>query len=269
LTLPAAVAVQDFRKDYGGRIAVDGVGFEVAEGEVFALLGPNGAGKSTIVRALVGIQPPTSGRVRVFGFDMGAEPVKAKELLGYVPETTQLYESLTAREYLTLAARLHRIPDAASRVKIERFLEIWNLAESADEPLASFSKGMKQKVAILAALVSGPRLLVLDEPMSGLDAEAALVLRALVREHAARGGTVFYTSHVLDVVEKVASRVAVLVQGKLAALGTLDEIRAQAGVQGDLGAVFESLARTGDPVRQARALLDESARPAAGLFRGP
>lgn len=252
----AAIAVSKFVKKYGDRAAVDGVSFEAREGEVFALLGPNGAGKSTIVRALVGLHNSTSGNIYIDGIDMEQNPVEAKRRIGYLPEVAQLYEALTAREQLMLIARLHRVPEAAAANRIQQLLQILELLPFADSQIASFSKGMKQKTALAGALLPDPKILIFDEPMSGLDAEAALVLRSLVREFAARGRTVLYTSHLLDVVEKVADRVAILVQGKLAAVGTMDEIRAQAGSRGDLSAVFSALVRSEDPADRARQLLD-------------
>jgi ABC-2 type transport system ATP-binding protein len=258
----AAISVEKFTKKYGDHLAVDAVSFEVRAGEVFALLGPNGAGKSTLVRAIVGIHDATSGSIRVAGRDVAAEPVQAKENLGYVPETSQLYEALTASEYLTLAARLHGLPDSESKNTIAGLLESLDLRSAAGDPLATFSKGMKQKVAIAAALLPDPPILILDEPLSGLDAETGLVLRSLVCEFAQRGRTVLYTSHLLDVVEKLADRVAILVAGKIAAIGTLEEIRAQAGTGGDLASVFSQLTRTEDPLARARSLLDRAKRPA-------
>ncbi len=232
-------------------------------GEVFALLGPNGAGKSTIVRSIVGLQAPTSGRVSVAGFDLAADPVAAKERLGYLPEVARLYEALTPREHLVLVARLHGIPDEVSKVSLERMLELLELGASVDAPIASFSKGMKQKVALAGALLPSPPVLVLDEPMSGLDAEAALVIRELVREAATRGRCVLYTSHVLEVVERVADRVAILVRGRIAALGTLAEVKALSGSRGDLAEAFAALVRSEDPRTRARAVLDAGAPPAA------
>lgn len=255
----AAVSVRNFTKKYGAFTAVDGVSFDVQAGEVFALLGPNGAGKSSIVRALVGIHAPTSGTVEIAGIDMTANPVAAKEALGYLPEVASLYESLTAREHLTLVARLHRLPGAAA-ASIERILESLDLLPFADHVIASFSKGMKQKTALAGAILADPEVYILDEPASGLDAEAALILRSLVREAAARGKAVLYTSHLLDVVEKVADRAAILVQGKMVAIGTLEEIRAQAGVRGDLASVFATLVRSEDPSLRAKALLDSARR---------
>ncbi|MBI3818652.1 MAG: ABC transporter ATP-binding protein [Planctomycetes bacterium] len=252
----SAIAVSGFVKKYGGATAVDGVDFDVRAGEVFALLGPNGAGKSTIVRAMVGLHAPTAGTVTIAGFDIVTNPVEAKRRLGYLPESAQLYEALTAREHLALVARLHRIPETRAADAIERVLELLDLKNVIDAPIASYSKGMKQKTALAGALLSDPDVLILDEPMSGLDAEAALVLRSLVRELAARGRCVLYTSHLLDVVEKVADRVAILVKGKLAALGTLSEIRAQAGSNGDLAEVFATLVRSEDPASRARQILD-------------
>lgn len=254
------IAVRNFSKRYGDHLAVDHVSFDVRSGEVFALLGPNGAGKSTIVRALVGLHAPTSGTVSICDFDIVKNPVEAKAQIGFLPEVAQLYEALTAREHLTLVARLHRIEEKAAAASIERLLDILELLAFADAPIASFSKGMKQKTALAGALLPDPRLLIFDEPTSGLDAEAALVLRSLVKEFAARGGAVLYTSHLLDVVEKVADRVAILVKGKLVAIGSLAEVRNQAGSRGDLAEVFATLVRSEDPTARARAMLEATAR---------
>lgn len=256
----AAISVEGFSKRYGERLAVDRVSFEVRGGEVFALLGPNGAGKSTIVRALVGLHAASSGTVRVAGHDVASAPLEAKQNLGYLPEVAQLYESLTAREHLVLVGRLHRLDPARAAAQIGALLAALDLAEQADAPLASYSKGMKQKVALAGALLPDPKVLVLDEPLSGLDAETALVVRALVREAAARGRAVLYTSHLLDVVEKVADRVAILVRGSIAAIGTLAEVRAAAGGRGDLAEIFATLVRSEDPSARARAILDRCAR---------
>jgi ABC-2 type transport system ATP-binding protein len=259
--MAAAISVERFSKRYGELLAVDDVSLEVRPGEVFALVGPNGAGKTSLVRAIVGIHAPTSGTVRVAGFDLATDPISAKEKLGFLPEVAQLYESLTAREHLTLVARLHGIADSDSAPRIEGMLETLELLEAADAPIATFSKGMKQKTALAGALIAGPEVLVLDEPMSGLDAEAALMVKGLVRELAASGRAVLYTSHLLDVVEKVADRVAILVKGKVAAMGTLTEIRATAGVSGDLGKLFATLVRAEDPNERARELLRRAAKP--------
>ncbi|MFN0207364.1 MAG: ABC transporter ATP-binding protein [Planctomycetota bacterium] len=257
---PSAIIVDHFTKRYGDFTAAENISFDVKRGEVFALLGPNGAGKSTLVRALVGLHAPTSGTLLIAGIDVAAEPVAAKEKLGYLPEVAQLYEALTAHEHLTLVARLHRVDPGNANKTIESLLTILDLLPFADSPIASFSKGMKQKTALAGALLADPDVFIFDEPMSGLDAEAALVVRELVREAAARGKSVLYTSHVLDVVEKVADRVAILVKGKLVAIGTMQEIRAQSGSSGDLAQVFSTLVRSEDPAARARALLDRSVR---------
>jgi len=252
----AAVTVERFTKRYGDVLAVDDVTFEVRRGEVFGLLGPNGAGKSTIVRALVGLHAPTSGAVRLAGFDLATDPVAAKERLGYVPEIVELYEALTAREQLRLVSRLHRIRDDAADAAADRCLALLDLADAADAPIRSYSKGMKQKVALAGAMLPDPEVLVLDEPTSGLDAAAELLVREIVRAYAARGRGVLFTSHVLEVVEKLCDRVAVLRKGKIAAMGTIAEIRAAAGGEGDLAKSFATLVEAADPASRARALLD-------------
>jgi ABC-2 type transport system ATP-binding protein len=254
----AAIVVERFSKRYGERLAVDDVSLEVRRGEVFGLLGPNGAGKSTIVRALVGLHAPTSGRVEVAGFDLAVDPVSAKERLGYVPEVVRLYEALTPREHLILVARLHRLEETAARAAIDRQLGLLDLAEAADRPITSFSKGMKQKVVLAAALLPDPEVLILDEPLSGLDAETTLVAREVVLLAAAEGRAVLFTSHVMEIVEKLCTRIAILVAGRVAALGSMEDIRAAAGSGGDLTQLFATLTRSEDPAATARALLAAS-----------
>jgi ABC-2 type transport system ATP-binding protein len=251
------LALSGLRKAYGERVALHGLDLQVQRGEVLALLGPNGAGKSTAVRCVVGLTPPDAGRVTVDGIDAHADPDAARRRIGYVPEVARLYESLTPNEYLLLKGRLFDLPDDRIAAAAARLLAGFGIAERADEPMASFSKGMLQKVSLSSALLTEPRLLVLDEPLSGLDVETAFTVKEVIREFARRGGAVLYCSHILDVVQNVAHRLAVLHHGRLLACGTLDELRAQAGSDAgaDLDSVFRQLTESLDPAVTARALL--------------
>jgi ABC-2 type transport system ATP-binding protein len=252
--------LRGLRKCYGDLVALHGLDLEVRGGEVFALVGPNGAGKSTAVKCTVGLARPDAGEIHVDGNDALADPDAARRRTGYAPEVPRLHEALTPEEFLLLKGRLFGIDDAQILSRAERMLAGFGLQDRAREPMAGFSKGMLQKVSLCGALLTAPRLLVLDEPLSGLDVESTFTVRELVRAFAQRGGAVLYCSHVLDVVQTIATRVAVLHRGRLLACGTLDELRRQAGSDGnaDLGSVYRLLTQANDPAAAARAILGEA-----------
>lgn len=245
------------RKTYGSFVGLHGLDLVIENGEILALLGPNGAGKSTAVKCLVGLLRPDSGTVHVDGIDALAHPAIARTRIGYLPEVARLHEVLTPWEFLLLKGRLFDIPDATIRARGERLLAGFGLGERGDQPMVSFSKGMVQKVSIAAALITDPKLLVFDEPLSGLDVTTTLVVKELMREFAHKGGAVLHCSHLLDVVESTAHRIAVLDRGKLLACGTAAELRTQVGAGADvhLDSVFRSLVKATDPVATARAIL--------------
>lgn len=247
------IEVASLRKTYGELVAVDDLSFSVAGGEVLALLGPNGAGKTTTVHCLVGILAPDRGSISVCGEDVVKNPVQAKRLTAYVPEVATLYESLTPHEYLTLRGRLFELREDKIATGIQRLLDGFGLLPRRHDPMVGFSKGMMQKVILAAALLTEPRVLVLDEPLSGLDVETTLVLKEVLREFAGRGGTVLYCSHLLDVVETVAHRIAILDRGRLVAIGTLEQLRAKEGQR--LEHLFRELTAASDPAEKARAIL--------------
>ena len=222
----------------------------IAAGEILALLGPNGAGKSTTVKCLVGLLRPDAGSIRIAGLDALADPAAARRVIGYLPEVARLHEVLTPWEFLRLKGRLFDIDEAAIRARGERLLAGFGLLERGDDPMVGFSKGMTQKVSIAAALITDPKLLVFDEPLSGLDVTTTLVVKELMKEFAARGGAVLHCSHLLDVVETTAHRIAVLDRGQLLACGTAAELRTQvgAGAGVHLDAVFRTLVKASDPV---------------------
>jgi ABC-2 type transport system ATP-binding protein len=249
--------LRSLKKSYGGRLALHGLDLEVQAGEVMALLGPNGAGKSTTVRCITGLTRPDSGGVEVDGIDAQAQPADARRLIGYVPEMARLHDALTPREFLLLKGRLFDMEDQAIDLATDRLLDGFGILDRAREPMTSFSKGMLQKVSIASALLTTPRLLVLDEPLSGLDVETAFTVKELIGEFAQRGGAVLYCSHILDVVQTVANRITVLHQGRTLACGTVDDLRRAAGSEADadLGSVFRQLTHAGDPAAAARKLL--------------
>lgn len=249
--------LQGLRKTYGDLVALHGLDLTIAKGEILALLGPNGAGKSTAVKCIVGLLRPDAGTVHVAGIDALAQAAGARRCTGYLPEVARLHDVLTPWEYLLLKGRLFDLDDAAIHARADRLLAGFGLLDRRDEPMAGFSKGMVQKVAIAAALITEPQLLVFDEPLSGLDVTTTLVVKQLMHEFAARGGAVLHCSHLLDVVETTAHRIAVLDKGQLLACGTAAALRAQVGAAAGvrLDAVFRSLVQASDPVAQARAIL--------------
>ena len=250
--------VAGLRKSYGKRVALEGLDLEVRAGEILALLGPNGAGKSTTIQCLVGLLKQDDGTIEIGGHTLSdpTAAVEARRLTGYVPETARLYDALTPVEYLQLKGRLFGMTEGAIAEGTTRLLNGFGLDHRRHGPVAGFSKGMQQKVAIAAALLPNPRLLILDEPMSGLDVETTGVVKEIIRQFTAAGGAVLYSSHVLDVVETLADRVAVLDEGSLRALGTMDELRSAASADGDrLEVLFHKLTEGADPAVQARAIL--------------
>ncbi len=249
--------LQGLRKTYGDLVALRGLDLAIARGEILALLGPNGAGKSTTVKCITGLMRPDAGTIHVDGEDALLRPEEARRRIGYLPEVARLHEALTPWEYLLLKGRLFDFDDTRIRRNGERLLAGFDLLERGDEPMVGFSKGMLQKVSISAALLTEPRLLVFDEPLSGLDVTSTLVVKELMREFAARGGAVLHCSHLLDVVETTAHRIAVLDKGELLACGTAAELRSRAGAAASthLDVVFRTLVRASDPVAAARAIL--------------
>ena len=248
------IETDDLWRGYGGRVALHGLNLRVAAGEILGFLGPNGAGKSTTVKILTGMIKPDRGRAEVAGFDVVAEPLEVKQRIGYVPESAALYESLSAREYLELIASLHHLPKESTAHRIEEMLDRFDLSQAIDQRLSEFSKGMKQKVLIAAALMHRPEVLFLDEPLTGLDANAALVVKELIRGLAAQGRTIFFCSHVLEVVERVCTRIVIINQGKIIADGTAHDIAAAAGAA-TLEQAFVSLTGTRDAAQVSHDLL--------------
>jgi ABC-2 type transport system ATP-binding protein len=220
------IRVEGLRFSYPGAEVLHGVSFAVNRGEVTGLIGPNGAGKSTTLRILTGMVEASSGSVEVDGCVLPRQAFELKQRIGYVPEAAELYETLSAQEFLELCGRLHEIEEPSLQARITSLLSGFELEEERNQRLATYSKGMRQKVLIAAALVHDPSLLVLDEPLTGLDANAAALVKALFSALAAAGKTVLYSSHVLDVVERVCARVLILDRGAIIADGSPEELMA-------------------------------------------
>ena len=242
-------------KRFGDLVAVHELDLEVRRGEVLGLLGPNGAGKTTAVRILCGLTEASEGSVRIAGRLTSEHHLEAKRLLGFVPDGAPLYPNLSPRQHLDLVGRLRAMDERELRGESDRLLDCLGLAERTDDPVGEFSHGMRQKVALACAILPRPELLVLDEPLSGLDAPTAATFKEVFRGWAARGGAVLYTSHLLDVVERVCDRMAVLAEGRLIDVGGLKELRQRSGREGTLEEVFATLARTEDPRERATRIL--------------
>jgi len=221
-----AVELQNLSRRYGAHEAVRGLTLSIAPGEVFGLLGPNGAGKSTTLKMLATLLKPTGGTARIGGFDLVSQSNDVRRIIGYVPEGAELYDVLTGAEFLDFVGDLHRLSGAEAAARRRVLAERLEIAPELDRRIGEYSKGMKQKLLLVAALQHDPAVLLLDEPLDGLDVAAQEVLKSILRERASQGGAVVYSSHILEVVERVCDRVAIVHRGQLAALGAPREIAA-------------------------------------------
>jgi ABC-2 type transport system ATP-binding protein len=242
-------------KRYSATIAVKDVSFSARRGEVTGYLGPNGSGKSTTLKMITGLLDPTEGRILFDGRPIQFDPIAWRQRLGYVPEEPQLYPHLTGAEYLEMVGQLRGLPERTLAGKIDGFLRLLALHDDRHVPISSYSKGMRQKVLLAAALLHNPDLVVLDEPFSGLDVNSALVLRELIRELAARGKAVLFSSHELETVERVSARVVILHKGRVVANDSIDRLRSLMSLR-TLEGIFAQLAVEQDTTGITRQLLD-------------
>jgi ABC-2 type transport system ATP-binding protein len=238
----AVIELVDVGKAYGTKQAVRGVSFTARPGEATGYLGPNGAGKTTTIKMIAGLIRPSQGEVRVCGFDVTMSPLEVKRRIGYVPESAALYDTLTPNEHLSLMAELHGLERAAAARRIGELLASFALREAADQPIESLSKGMRQKVLLSAALLHDPEVLLLDEPLNGLDVASILTFRKIIATMLERGKTILYCSHILDVIERVCARVVVINQGQIVADDTTANLLARRP-EGTLESVFQALTR--------------------------
>lgn len=218
------IEVRNLVRHFGSLAAVDNLSFSVRDGEVFGFLGPNGAGKTTTVKMMVGMIAPTSGEVHLNGLTMRDSPLEVKKQIGYVPESCAMYENLTGREHLEMVCELQHMPPDKIDARINRLLELLDLKKSAQQRITAYSKGMKQKLLLAGALIHNPKLLILDEPFSGLDANAQSVFKELIREFVADGRIVIFCSHILEVVERVCTKLLIIDHGRKLAQGTTSDI---------------------------------------------
>jgi ABC-2 type transport system ATP-binding protein len=217
-------------KRFGGRLAVDALTLRVGRGEICGLIGPNGSGKTTTVKMVTGLYRPSTGRIFVDGIDLAVAPEAAKHRMGYIPDEPFVYEKMSGREFLHLVGELYGVPQPERSRKIEEFLALYPIGEVVDQYVESYSRGNKQKIAIMASLLHGPSLLIVDEPIVGLDPESAIRTRELLKRFAAEGGAILLCTHSLAFAEAVCDRVGLLCEGRLIRDGTLDALRATAGL---------------------------------------
>lgn len=207
--------------------AVDDLSLELKAGEIFGFLGPNGAGKTTTIKAITGILPFESGSVHIAGHNIVTDSIAAKSSFGYVSDSHILYDKLTGREYIDFMADIYGVSLELRKQRAEALLDKFQLKDAFDQPIKSYSHGMKQKINVIGALIHNPKLWILDEPMTGLDPQSSFELKNLMREHCKEGNTVFFSTHVLEVAEKLCDRVGIIYKGKLLTVGSLEEIKAQ------------------------------------------
>lgn len=253
--MQAMIHIKNVGKSYGAKVALQGIDLQVEPGQVLGYLGPNGAGKTTTVKILTAVMKPDEGTVSVCGFDVVKNPIEVKRRVGYVPEVAALYESMTPMEYGRFVGRLQGLDDAVLDRRLEAFLSAFDLHGNRHDPMATFSKGMKQKVLIITALLHNPPLVILDEPLNGLDANAALLLKEIIAKLSERGRTVFYCSHLLDVVERVCHRVVILKEGRVLADGTVDAIREQSS-RGSIEDAFSAMTSATDWAARAESFVE-------------
>ncbi|HEY2119531.1 MAG TPA: ABC transporter ATP-binding protein [Candidatus Acidoferrum sp.] len=229
-----AIATERLTRKFGGLTAVDNIDLQVTAGQFFGFLGPNGAGKSTTIKMLTGLLAPTSGRMQLLGIDFSSDPIAVKRQIGVVPEGMGLFERLTGIEYLRFVGRMYGLDKPTTEKRADELLEFMQLADREKTLIADYSHGMQKKLALAAAVIHGPRILFLDEPFEGVDALAAGALKALLGRMTERGVTIFLTSHVLEIVERLCSHVAIIHKGQLVAQGSLEELRSGVpGVEGE------------------------------------
>ena len=235
------ISLQSVHKSYGTKQVLNGINLTIQAGQVIGYIGPNGAGKSTTVKILCGLIDDYEGTVEVAGINLRDDLLAVKRKIGYVPELAELYDVLTPREFLTLMSELYELPEATAQERILKMLQALGLEGQIDQRMDTFSKGMKQKVLIISGILHNPDIIILDEPLSGLDANSVLIIKDLISKLASEGKTIFYCSHMMDVVEKVSDLIVLIHQGTVIAQGTIQDLQAQSGNNSSLEKIFAQL----------------------------
>ena len=221
----STIVCRNLTKEFGSMTAVDNLNLDIGAGELFGFLGPNGAGKTTTIKMLIGLLRPTTGTCRIGGFDVHAQPLDARRVLGYIPDNPFLYEKLTGREFLNFMADLYRVSQEQREERIRDLLELLDLSDKGNDLIGGYSRGMRQKIALAGALIHSPKVIFLDEPTVGLDPRGARTMRDILREMTHRGTTVFISTHILEIAERLCDRVAIINKGHIIAQGTMDDLR--------------------------------------------
>jgi ABC-2 type transport system ATP-binding protein len=227
------IELKNLTKKYSTLIAVDHINLEVSRGEIMGFLGPNGAGKTTTIKMMAGILAPTEGTAIIGGYDITKEPLEAKRITGFIPDRPFIYEKLTGEEFLTFIGRLYNLDGGTMNIRRGKLLELFELDQWKDEPVESYSHGMKQRLVMAASLLHNPKVVIVDEPMVGLDPKAAKMVKRIFRQIASDGACVFMSTHTLEVAEETCDRIAIIMQGKIIAVGTLPELGRIAQREGD------------------------------------
>ncbi len=235
-----SVEIKDLYMNYGSKEVLKGINLEVHKGEIIGYIGTNGAGKSTTIKIILGIIEGYRGEVKVFGQDIKKNPIEYKSRIGYVPEVADIYENLTAREYLTFIGSLYGMSYDRANEKAERLMVVFGIKDVCDSRINSFSKGMKQKVLIIASMLHNPDILFLDEPLSGLDANSVMVVKEILSMLSKQGKTIFYSSHIMDVVERISNRIILIKNGQIAADGSFSQLKARSK-EGSLEQIFNQI----------------------------
>ncbi|NLY86900.1 MAG: ABC transporter ATP-binding protein [Tissierellia bacterium] len=234
------ISIRDLKKSYGNKEVLKGINLDIFKGEIIGYIGPNGAGKSTTVKIILGLVGDYSGEIKIFGQDIRDGGVEYKKKIGYVPETADMYENLTAREYLSFIGELYGMEYEVANKKAEKLMDLFGIRNVYDARISSYSKGMKQKTLLISALINNPDILFLDEPLSGMDANSVMVFKEVMAELIKRGKTIFYSSHIMDVVEKISKRIILINKGEIVADGSFEEIKGQS-MEGSLEEIFNQL----------------------------
>jgi ABC-2 type transport system ATP-binding protein len=237
----ALIDAQHLEKKFGTKVAVDDVSFQVYGGEIFGFLGPNGAGKTTTIKMLVGLLQATSGTARVGGYDVAATPIRAKAASGYVPDEPNLYGKLSGREMLYFVGDLYDLERSLITRRTDELMHMFGLDEAVDDLVESYSHGMQQKLSLAAALIHDPKVLILDEPTVGLDPKSARLIKDILRQLADRGAAIMLSTHIMEIAERMCDRIGIINQGKLAAVGTMDDLRSMGQGKTDLEDIFLQL----------------------------
>ena len=259
LTVEPLVEVSGVSVRFGSFLALNNLSLQVMPGEVFGLLGPNGAGKTTTIKVLMGLVAASLGYVKVCGFNPLLEPVAVKSRIGYVAENSIVYESLSARDFFEFVASMRKIDSVSANRVVSRLAEVFDLAQYFDSPIATLSMGLKQKVALIAAFIHQPPVLLLDEPLNGLDAKSSRVVKDLISLHVQRGGAVLFSTHIMEIAEQLCTRIGIIDHGKLVAVGTLDQLRSKTdGIGSSLEEVFLKLTNEDSAVADRSRMLREA-----------